>query len=197
VPEVLWGNYNGHPSVLTTPLAGIRNAVSKNTKVVYAPGSTLAGEAVVPVPASALTLNGTDPGLKAEYFNNQELRGPAATVRTDPQINFNWGRYNPTPELTGNNFSVRWSGKLKAPESGLYRLGFTADDGARLYLDGKLLVDAWAANPNKGDKTVTAEIELEGGRSYAAVRCERPRPRHFGRSRRRRDDGECRGFSRW
>jgi beta-glucosidase len=166
VPEVLWGNYNGHPSVLTTPLAGIRNAVSKNTKVVYAPGSTLAGEAVVPVPASALTLNGTDPGLKAEYFNNQELRGPAATVRTDPQINFNWGRYNPTPELTGNNFSVRWSGKLKAPESGLYRLGFTADDGARLYLDGKLLVDAWAANPNKGDKTVTAEIELEGGRSY-------------------------------
>src|SRR6185369_12383703 len=54
VPEVLWGNYNGHPSVLTTPLAGIRNAVSKNTRVIYAPGSTLAGEAVVPVPASAL-----------------------------------------------------------------------------------------------------------------------------------------------
>jgi beta-glucosidase len=166
VPEVLWGNYNGHPSVLTTPLAGIRNAVSKNTKVVYAPGSTLAGEPVVPVPASALTLNGTDPGLKAEYFNNQELRGPAATVRTDASINFNWGRYNPTPELTGNNFSARWTGKLKAPETGNYRIGFTADDGARLYLDGKLLVDAWAANPNKGDKTVTTEVALEGGRSY-------------------------------
>src|SRR6185436_1272904 len=71
-PEVLWGNYNGHPSVLTTPLAGISNAVSKNTKVNYAIGSTLAGEAVVSVPASALTLNGTEPGLKAEYFNNQE-----------------------------------------------------------------------------------------------------------------------------
>jgi beta-glucosidase len=166
VPEVLWGNYNGHPSVLTTPLAGIRNAVSKNTKVSYAPGSTLAGEPVAPVPASALTQNGTEPGLKAEYFNNQELRGPAATVRTDASINFNWGRYNPTPELTGNNFSVRWTGKLKAPESGHYRLGFTADDGARLYLDGKLLVDGWAPNPNKGDKTVTTEVELEGGRSY-------------------------------
>ncbi len=162
-PEVLWGNYNGHPSVLTTPLAGIRNAVSADTKVFYAPGSTLAGEAVVPVPASALTLNGTDPGLKAEYFNNQELRGPAVTVRTDASINFNWGRYNPTPELTGNNFSVRWTGKLKPPESGNYRLGFTADDGARLYLDGKLLVDAWASNPNK---TATKDIVLEGGRTY-------------------------------
>src|SRR6185503_11633244 len=72
-PEVLWGNYYGRPSRLITPLAGIKNAVSPNTKVIYAPGSSLAGESVVPVPASALA-----PGLKAEYFNNEELRGPAA-----------------------------------------------------------------------------------------------------------------------
>jgi beta-glucosidase len=163
VPEVLWGNYNGYPSVITTPLAGIKNAVSANTKVVYAPGSTLAGEPVAPVPASALTTNGTEPGLKAEYFNNRELRGPAATVRTDVRIDFNWGRYKPTPELGENNFSVRWTGKLKAPESGAYTLGFTADDGARLYIDGKLLIDAWAGNPKR---TVTTEITLEAGHSY-------------------------------
>jgi len=161
-PEVLWGNYNGHASVLTTPLAGIRNAVP-NTKVFYAPGSTLAGEPVMPVPASALTLNGSDPGVKAEYFNNQTLSGPPVHVRTDARIDFDWGRYNPVPELTGNNFSVRWTGKLTPPESGNYQLGFTADDGARVYLDGKLLVDAWASNPKK---TATAEIALEGGRSY-------------------------------
>ena len=162
-PEVLWGNYNGHPSVLTTPLAGIQKAVSANTKVTYAPGSTLAGEAMVSVPASALTIDGHQPGLKAEYFNNQELRGPAVAMRTDARIDFDWGRYQPVPELTGNNFSVRWTGKLTPPESGTYKLGFTADDGARLYIDGKLLVDAWASNPNK---TVTKEIALEGGRSY-------------------------------
>ena len=51
-PEVLWGNYYGRPSRLITPLAGIKNAVSPNTKVIYALGSTLAGESVVPVPAS-------------------------------------------------------------------------------------------------------------------------------------------------
>ena len=163
LPETLWGNYNGHASRLFTPLAGIKNAVSQNTRVVYALGSTLAGEPVVSVPASALTVNGTDPGVKAEYFNNQELRGPAVTVRTDKSIDFDWGRYNPTPELSGNNFSVRWTGKLKAPETGNYTLGFTADDGARLYIDGKLLVEAWSSNPTK---TVTKEIALEGGRSY-------------------------------
>ena len=157
-PEVLWGNYYGRPSRLITPLAGIKNAVSPNTKVTYALGSSLAGESVVPVPASVLS-----PGLKAEYFNNEELRGPAATVRTDERINFDWGRYKPTPELNENNFSVRWTGKLTPAESGNYTLGFTADDGARVYLDGQLLVEAWERNPNK---TVTKEIALEAGRSY-------------------------------
>jgi beta-glucosidase len=157
-PEVLWGNYYGRPSRLITPLAGIKAAVSPNTKVTYALGSSLAGESVVPVPASALS-----PGLKAEYFNNEELRGPTATVRTDERINFDWGRYKPTPELNENNFSVRWTGKLTPAESGNYTLGFTADDGARVFLDNQLLVEAWERNPNK---TVTKEIRLEGGRSY-------------------------------
>lgn len=161
-PEVLWGNYYGYPSRLITPLAGIRNAVSPNTKVTYALGSTLAGESVVTVPSSVLSINGK-PGLNAEYFNNQELRGEPATVRTDARIDFNWGRYKPTPQLNENNFSVRWTGKLKPVESGTYTLGFTADDGARLFLDGKLLVDAWTSNPTK---TVTKEVTLEAGRDY-------------------------------
>lgn len=164
-PEVLWGNYNGRPSRLITPLAGIKNAVSPQTKVVYALGSTLAGEPVVTVPSLVLTVNGkgTESGLKAEYFSNQELRGSAATTRTDARIDFNWGRYKPTAELSENNFSVRWSGKLTPVESGKYNLGFTADDGARLYLDGQLLIDAWSSNPAK---TVTKEVTLEAGRSY-------------------------------
>ena len=164
-PEVLWGNYNGRPSRLITPLAGIKNAVSPKTKVSYALGSTLAGESVVTVPSSVLSVNGkgSEVGLRGEYFANQELRGPAATIRVDPRLDFNWGRYKPTPELSENNFSVRWSGKLTPTESGKYNLGFTADDGARLYLDGQLLIDAWASNPAK---TVTKEVMLEAGRSY-------------------------------
>ena len=161
-PDVLWGNYYGYPSRLITPLAGIRNAVSPNTKVTYALGSTLAGESVVTVPSSVLSVDGKQ-GLKAEYFNNQELRGEPSTVRTDARIDFNWGRFKPTPQLNENSFSVRWSGKLTPVESGTYTLGFTADDGARLYLDGKLLVDAWTSNPTK---TVTKEVTLEAGRHY-------------------------------
>jgi beta-glucosidase len=164
-PEVLVGNYSGRPSKSFTPLAGIRNAVSANTKVLYAPGATLTGEAVIAVPASFLTVGGkgTATGFKGEYFNNQELQGQPADVRTDPQVNFDWGRYKPAPHVGENNFSVRWTGTLTPGESGIYRLGATADDGARLYLDGQLLIDVWKSNPTK---TVTKEVTLEAGRSY-------------------------------
>jgi beta-glucosidase len=162
-PEVLWGNYYGRPSRLITPLAGIKNAVAPKTKVTYALGSTLAGEPVVPVPASALTVNGKDPGVQAEYFNNSELRDLPVTTRIDERIDFNWGRYKPVAELNENNFSVRWIGRLTPAESGKYQLGFTADDGARLFLDNTLVVEAWTTNPSK---TVTREVTLEAGRSY-------------------------------
>jgi beta-glucosidase len=105
----------------------------------------------------------TPTGFKGEYFNNKELQGEPATVRIDQQIKFDWGRYKPTPQVGENNFSVRWTGKLTPPESGVYRLGITGDDGARLYLDGQLLIDAWSSNPTK---TVTKEVNLERGRTY-------------------------------
>ena len=164
-PEVLVGNYSGRPSKSVTPLAGIRNAVSPNTRVLYGLGSTFTGEAVIPVPASLLTVGGkgTATGFKGEYFANQELQGQPADVRTDEQINFDWGRYKPSPHVGENNFSVRWTGKLTAPESGAYRFGVTADDGVRLYLDNELLIDAWKSNPTK---TVTKEVSLEAGRAY-------------------------------
>jgi beta-glucosidase len=164
-PEVLVGNYSGRPSKSFTPLAGIRNAVSPNTKVLYVPGATLTGEAVISVPSAFLTVGGkgTAAGFKGEYFNNQALQGEPADVRTDAQINFDWGRYKPAPHVGENNFSVRWTGKLTPAESGVYHLGATADDGVRLYLDGQLLIDAWKSNPTK---TVTKEVTLEAGRAY-------------------------------
>jgi beta-glucosidase len=164
-PEVLVGNYSGRPSSSVTPLAGIKNAVSPGTKVLYAQGSTLTGEWVVPVPPAFLTVagKGTTAGLKGEYFANQELQGGPADVRTDAQVNFDWGRYKPSPHVSENNFSARWTGKLTPSESGPYHLGVTSDDGARLYLDGQLLVDTWRSNPTK---TVTKEVSLEAGHSY-------------------------------
>jgi beta-glucosidase len=159
-PEVLLGNYNGQPTKSVTPLAGIKAKVSSATKVLYALGSTLTGEVGAPVPAAALS------GFKGEYFNNKELQGEPVLVRTDEQINFDWSRGRPAPQVNEDNFSVRWTGKFTPPESGAYQLGAMADDGVRFYLDGRLLVDAWDNNQPSQIRTVMKEVNLEAGRDY-------------------------------
>jgi len=163
--EVLLGNYNGQPSKSVTPLAGIRSSVSPSTKVLYAPGTPKIGVSAVPVSASALSVSGpgSPKGLKGEYFNNKEMKGDAALVRTDEQVNFDWLAFSPAPEVVPDNFAVRWTGKLTAPESGKYILGAAGNGGLRVLVDGQLLVEEFA---NRRTKTVTKEIALEAGHTY-------------------------------
>src|SRR5215831_1831443 len=159
--EVLLGNYSGQPSKYVTPLAGIRNKVSTATTVLYAPGTFKIGTSTMPVPPSALA-RGLQ-GLRGEYFNNRDLKGDPVLVRTDDSINFDWGAFSPGSEVTPQEFSVRWTGKLWVPESGKYLLGAAGNGGFRLYVDGKVFVEEFA---NRRTKNVTANIDLEAGKAY-------------------------------
>jgi beta-glucosidase len=163
--EVLLGNYNGTPSKYVTPLAGIKSKVGATTKVLYAPGAFKIGVSAAPVAASALSLNGggSTAGLKGEYFNNRELKGEPALVRTDADVNFDFGAFSPAPSLTPQTFSARWSGKLTAPDTGKYLLGAAGNGGLRVFVDGQLLVEDVT---NRRTKTITKEITLERGRAY-------------------------------
>jgi beta-glucosidase len=156
--NVLLGNYNGQPSHATTPLAGIRLRVSPQTKVLHTVGTTLTEISAVPVPASALS-----GGLAAEFFANKNLEGPPALKRIDKEVNFDWGVSSPAPGIPVDDFSARWTGKLVPTISGKYRFGAIADDGVRIYLDGKLIAEDWT---DHAPTTVTGEVTLEAGKSY-------------------------------
>ena len=161
--QVLLGNYNGTPSRATTPLAGIRSLVSPDTKVLHAVGTTLTEVSAVPVPAINLRGPNGEPGLKAEYFANKTLAGAPVVTRVDPDVNFDWGLLSPAPGIPVDDFSARWTGKLVATTNGKYRLGAIADDGVRVYLDGKLIAEDWT---DHAPATVTGEVTLEAGKSY-------------------------------
>jgi beta-glucosidase len=162
--QVLLGNYNGQPSRATTPLAGIRAKVSPQTKVLYAAGASLTDVSVVPVPASMLRAPSGEAGLKAEFFGNRNLEGTPILTRIDKEVNFDWGTGSPAPGVVPvDDFSARWTGKLAPAVAGKYRFGAIADDGVRIYLDGKLLAEDWTQH---APTTVTAEVTLEAGRTY-------------------------------
>jgi beta-glucosidase len=163
--EVLLGNYNGTPSKYVTPLTGIKNKVPSGTTVLYAPGTYKIGTSNMSVPASALSSSDwvRGPGLRAEYFNNRELQGRPAVVRTDAQVNFDFGTLSPAAGIAPKDFSVRWTGKLTPAVSGNYSLGFSGNGWIRIYLDHQLLIEELR---NRRTKTVTRQVDLQAGRDY-------------------------------
>lgn len=96
---------------------------------------------------------------QGEYFNNDTLSGTPAMVRSDRDINFNWGRSAPAAGIDGDTFSVRWK---KSPEfaAGRYRFTVTADDGVRLWVNRRLLIDEWN---EQAARTFSGDIYLPGG----------------------------------
>ncbi len=144
-PDVMYGNYNGIPSKYVTPLQGIKNLVSKNTKVYYASGDDFVEGQTTPevVPAEFL-LTGKHHGLKGEYFTNTNLSGVPSEVRIDPTINFVWDDLIPAKNFSPKNYSVRWTGQIISPYSGKYQFAVTGDDGYRLFLDDSLIINDWS-----------------------------------------------------
>ena len=126
----------------------LREALGSKVRVDFAPGE-ITPDGLEPIPASVLTPppGHTGQGLLGEYFVGKERAGTPALVRVDPTVDFHWELAAQAPGLPEDGFSVRWTGKLTPPKSGLYALGLLSDDGSRLYLDGKLVVDDWGDHP--------------------------------------------------
>jgi beta-glucosidase len=160
------GGYSGFGMKVVTPLEGIRDAVSKDTKVINELGCELTASPLPAIPSDYLVPEGGKPGehgLKAEYFNNVDLSGQPALVRIDKQINFDWGGGSPDPKINADRFSVRWTGKLLAPQTKTCQLSVTTDDGARVYIDGKIVVDSWH---DRGATADLINLSMVKGKEY-------------------------------
>ncbi|HUR01719.1 MAG TPA: PA14 domain-containing protein, partial [Nonomuraea sp.] len=118
------------------------------------------GKATVTLPAgSATTLVIDQQGLSATYFDNADLTG-ATVTRIDPTVNFDWGSAAPDPAIGADTFSVRWTGKVVADKAETYTFVTTTDDGVRLWVDGKPLIDNWTDHSKRDD---TGQVALSAG----------------------------------
>jgi alpha-D-xyloside xylohydrolase len=101
----------------------------------------------VTIPVEALRTPDGKPGLAVQYFAGVNFEKPAGKT-IDEKVEHNWPGpplANPPPGLGSfDNFSARWEGTVTAPEDGEYEFSVEYDDGARLYLDGKLVADDWS-----------------------------------------------------
>ncbi len=136
--EARLGGYSGTSTRVVSVLAALRQRARPGMDVRYAPGPGRLTPTEGVVPRSALS------GLTGAYFDNPDLVGPPRVSRPDSTVDFAWVFESPVPALTLDWFSVRWTGTLTVPSTGATRIGVDGNDGFRLYLDERLLLDRWA-----------------------------------------------------
>ncbi|EPX63315.1 Beta-galactosidase [Cystobacter fuscus DSM 2262] len=90
-------------------------------------------------------------GLKGEYFRMSAAGvrdfAQLGAVALEPDINFP-GLDAMFQTLTGRteHTTARWTGRLTAPETGDYTFSAIGDNGFRLFLDGKPVIDHWVGD---------------------------------------------------
>ena len=155
-----FGDYSGTPvNAPVSILDGIRARVGNRVKIVHAPWVSFA--------------NGYEPvnksffagGVKAEYFDNLDLKGTPRT-RTEEEIYYDPASQPPDPVIPRAPFAARWTTDLCPTVSGEYIINLRTDDGCRMWIDGKQVIDAWTSHPAADNK---AEVHLEAGKKYHVV----------------------------
>ncbi len=111
---------------------------------------------------------GSGSGLLGHYYNGTHdenvFNSPPEFRRLDPLINFDWVFGSPSPELLGNDdFLILWTGKIETINPGFYTFHTISDDGVRLWVDDKLVIDQWVF---QAETEHTGSILLEGNRIY-------------------------------
>jgi len=157
----LYGNYNGTPLSAVSALDGIKKAFP-DAEIIYEPGTNFLRSGTA-VPVKFLKTPDGQPGLFAEFFDNEEFSGKPVMTRADAGIDYERGRVGLEPAKLPAvaKFAVRWTGALTPSESGDYAIGLDARVG-KLWLDGKELV-----NLGSGDQTAkTVVVHLEAGHAY-------------------------------
>ncbi|MBI5395946.1 MAG: hypothetical protein HZA91_11670 [Verrucomicrobia bacterium] len=124
---------------------------------------------LAPMAAVVATNDDLRPGLAYVQFHSPALSRPAANG-IDPQVNLDTGS-------SIRDFSRVWLGSLKAPVAGELAVTADADNGCRLFVGGKRVIDAWSRPAGEGKLTVNKgellPIRLEffqnGGTAHARL----------------------------
>ncbi len=152
------------PYYSISPLGAIEKMVGDVTRVYYAPGDELRSTPILPLGPEFLkpaTFPGN--GLTAEYFGNKKLEGKPVLTRIDSTVYFNWEDDPPAPGIGKDGYSVRWSGTVTPPETRSYTFYTASDDGVRLFIDGKKVIDNWS---DHGTSVDSVKVDLAAGKAY-------------------------------
>ena len=132
----------------------------------FAPGAVASPVAA----ATFISTNdlGSGTGLAGSYYSNQfqTFSNPPTLQRVDATVDFDWSGTAPDPSISGDHFTVRWTGNVQPQFTEPYTFYTTADDGVRLWVNGQLLIDQWQP---QGPTEWSGSLALNAGQTYPLV----------------------------
>ena len=151
-----------------TPLEGLKRRGGSMVKIACVQGYSDTGDTASFAPITDAYIQSFDPkagvrSWKGEYFNDRDLRGQPIAVSYDKAVDFAWKDRAPAGGVNADNFSARWTATVRPTASGTHHLALTSDDGSRLMIDGKVVIDNWG---DHGEEQKDARVELAAGRDY-------------------------------
>ena len=108
------------------------------------------------------------PGLLGRYYAGMKFNR-LGSERVDTKFDFDWKNTAPVKELPRDRFSIRWEGYFKAPKTGTYTFFLVANDGARLAIGDKTLIDEWRG---RGTQNLFANKDLRLAVGWHKIRIE-------------------------
>lgn len=117
-------------------------------------------------PVVRVTVEAPGNGLRGAYFNGTKPAVNPVLTRIDPTVDFNWGKGAPGAGMDRDAFLVRWMGQVKPRHSETYTFYTVTDGGAKLWVNGTLLIDS---TPKKGLVENKGTISLTAGGRYDLV----------------------------
>ncbi len=101
--------------------------------------------------------------LTAEFFNGIEFDTLVATDHRK-KIDFDWNDGVSRPKkIHQHYYSIRFSGEIETQESGKFTFLTTSNDGIRVVIDDKVIIENWTPH---GATVDTGEIELKANKKY-------------------------------
>ena len=160
---MMWGNYSGYPTATVTPLQGIQ---AKAGNVTYVRGCGYTRNEVLESRYNEIGNNGQT-GLRASYWNNMEMQGePVVTMQMAAPVNLsNGGATVFAPGVELEHFSACYEGTFIPTRTEKVIFHISADDKARLIVNGDTLVNNWSSGR---ERVVVAnrEFQVNAGERY-------------------------------
>ncbi|WP_439506512.1 glycoside hydrolase family 3 C-terminal domain-containing protein [Sediminibacterium sp.] len=159
------GGYSGPGNGVVNILEGIKSRANKEQQIFFFEGASVQSETFEVVSTPNLFIDSAlkSKGLKAEYYSSLIPGESLQKSRFVNEINESYTFMSPDSSITSDHYSIRYSGYLKAPNTGKFALALEGNDGFRLYLNNKLLINQW---DKISYRRATIEVLLEKGKSY-------------------------------